>query len=210
MLLPLVIHVPLVARLRPAAHLGPVVGRVLHLGPVHRRAEREDEDPREPAVGHHGGIARVGVREPGQLVELRLVVDVEPVLAHGHVELHRLEKVALAGAGEDGHAVRRGTQLLAHPAPDPLDVPVVALTLRRVRLEGAAAGRELAAEEPVYLVLPVLVGLRVEVQAEHGEGGRREGGESVEKVLLGRHGSSRDGWRRWSPDILALPAEVER
>ncbi|MEO7477481.1 MAG: hypothetical protein ABIY46_19365 [Gemmatimonadales bacterium] len=46
------------------------------LGP----AEREDEDPGEPAAQRDGGATGVRVGEADQLVELGLVVYVEPVL----------------------------------------------------------------------------------------------------------------------------------
>jgi hypothetical protein len=187
---PLVVHVALVPGLGPPSYLGavaPLIASDLRL--AHRPAQRKDEDPGEPAVQHHGGIPGVGVGEPGQLVQMRLVIDVEPVLLDRRVELHRLEEVVRAGAGKDRDAVCRGAEVLPNPRLDSLYVTVVALPVGAVGLVGAAPGRQLAAKKPVHVVMPMLIGLGVEVEAQHRKGGRRKGDQAIEVFLeQGGHG----------------------
>jgi hypothetical protein len=108
------------------------------------------------------------------------------MLFHRCFELHRLEEVVGSGASEDRHAVGRGPELLGDPALDPLDVPIVALPVGAVGLEGAAAGRQLSAEESVYVVLAVLIRLGVQVQAEDGKGRGRKVDQAVEFLLQQR------------------------
>jgi hypothetical protein len=55
-----------------------------------------------------------------------------------------------------------------------------------VRLVSAPAGRELPADETVYVVLAMLIRLGVQIQAEDREGGRRKVDQPLEFVLQQR------------------------
>ena len=107
-----VLHAPLIPRLRPAADLHPLHLLALHLRVRDLLPEPEDEDARRVRVRDQRGIPRVFVVEARQVVEVRLVVDVEPVLVHRRAELHGLEEIVRAGAGEQRQAVGRWLELL--------------------------------------------------------------------------------------------------
>src|SRR5918994_576446 len=163
----------------------------LDLRLTYRSAQCEDEDPGKLAVEHHGGIARVGVGEPGQFIELGLVVDVQPMLLDGALELHRLEEIVGARAGEDGDAVCQRAKVFGHPALDPLDIAVIALPVGAPGLEGAAPCRQLQTEEPVYVVPPMLGRLSIQIEANDWKCGRGKTDQTFELALQQRrHASS--------------------
>jgi hypothetical protein len=115
--------------------------------------------------------------------------DVQPVARDGGVELQRLEVIAVARAGEEGRAVDRGAQLLPKVSPYALGVALEAVPLRRLRRERLGERRELLAHEPLEVVAPVLVGLRVQVEADDREARGLEGRQLVKVLVQRRVGS---------------------
>jgi hypothetical protein len=114
---------------------------------------------------------------------MRLIVDVEPVVLDGRGGLDGLKEFVRARAGEDGDAVRLGAHLVAHVLVDALHVALEALALRAVRLEGARALRELLAQEALEVLPAVLVGLRVQIEADDRQPHRLELRQPVYNLL---------------------------
>ena len=76
-----VAHTPLVAGLGPSTDLNPMNSLAFHLLRADDLAEPEDEDPRRVRIRKHRGVARVLLIEMGQMIQMRLVVGVDEIIA---------------------------------------------------------------------------------------------------------------------------------
>ena len=86
----IVVRVPLVAHLRPAAAPRATDLKAVHLMEHQPPAEAEDEESGRVGVGHERDVPRLLVYQPGQRVEVRKLPDVQPVPREGRVELQCL------------------------------------------------------------------------------------------------------------------------
>src|ERR1017187_4270024 len=91
---------------------------------------------------------------------MRLVIDVDLVPFQRSVQLHRLEEVLRAGAGEQREAVRGGPQLCRQVLLDPVNVPYETGACRRLRRKRPGSGVELLPYEGCKVVPAVVVGDR--------------------------------------------------
>src|ERR1035437_4738819 len=73
---------PLVAGLRPATHLDPMNLLAFYLLRVDDLAKPEDEDARCVRIRKHRGVSRVLLIEAGEMIQMRLVVGVDAVIAY--------------------------------------------------------------------------------------------------------------------------------
>src|ERR1039458_8034374 len=74
-------HPPLVAGLRPPAHLDPMNLLAFHLLRGDDLAKPEDEDARRVRIRKHRGVSWVLFIEMGEMIQMRLVVGVDAVIA---------------------------------------------------------------------------------------------------------------------------------
>src|ERR1039457_6150778 len=72
---------PLVAGLRPSTHLDPMNLLAFYLLRIDDLAKPEDEDARRVRVGKHRGVSWVLLIEAGEVIQMRLVVGVDAVIA---------------------------------------------------------------------------------------------------------------------------------
>jgi hypothetical protein len=75
-------------------------------------AEPEDEDPRGVGIREYGGIWRVLVVDAGQMIQMRLVICVDAVIAERGRQLDRLKESFRARARKDCHPVGRRVDLV--------------------------------------------------------------------------------------------------
>ena len=109
-----------------------------------------------------------------------------PVLARSDGEvvdgqLHRLEEVLRAGAGEQREAVRGGPQLCRQVLLDPINVSYETGACRRLRRKRPGSGVELLPYEGCKVVPAMVVGLGVQIKADDGQ---RSGSESCQSIDL--------------------------
>ena len=76
-------HAPMVAGLRPSTDLDAMNLIAFHLLRGNRLAKPEDEDTRGIRVRKHRGVPRLLLIEMGQMIQMRLVVGVDAVIADG-------------------------------------------------------------------------------------------------------------------------------
>src|SRR4030095_17109735 len=95
--------------------------------------------------------------------------------------LQALEEVR-SGAREDREAIRGGTNLLLEPPLDRLDILFEALPLGRPQLEIGDLSPQLLSQEGRVIVLPSVVGLRVQIEADERERHRLHPREPVERL----------------------------
>ncbi len=76
-----VTHAPLVAGLRPSTDLDSMNLLAFHLLRIDDMPKPEDEDTRRVRIRQHRGVARVLLIEAGQMIQMRLVVGVDAVIA---------------------------------------------------------------------------------------------------------------------------------
>ena len=81
MLLVCVPYPPLVAGLRPSTHLDPM-NLLAFLLRIDDLAKPEDEDARRIRVGKYRGVSWVLLIETGEMIQMRLVVGVDAVIAY--------------------------------------------------------------------------------------------------------------------------------
>ena len=74
-------HAPLVAGLRPSTDFYPMNLLAFHLLRGDHMVQPEDEDTRRVHIRKHGGIARILLIDMGQMVQQRLFVGVDAVVA---------------------------------------------------------------------------------------------------------------------------------
>ena len=95
-----------------------------------RLAEAEDVNARRVSVGHQDGVARILVVEPRQLVQVRLIIRVNPGLFDGNSQLHRFKEIVRAGAGKYCDAICSRLHSFVDICNDALHVAIEALPLR--------------------------------------------------------------------------------
>src|SRR3712207_9183632 len=59
---------------------------------LERFAKAEHEDARGICIRQQSGIARIFIVKPGEMVQMRLVVNVQPVIVNRRVQLHGLDR----------------------------------------------------------------------------------------------------------------------
>jgi len=74
-------HPPLVAGLRPSTNLNSMNPFSFHLLRADNFAKPEDEDTRRVHIRKHSGVPRVLLIEMRQMIQMRLVVGVDAVIA---------------------------------------------------------------------------------------------------------------------------------
>jgi hypothetical protein len=174
-----VLDVPLVSHLRPAARVGARKLLALHVLPLDRAAAAEHEDARVVRVGKKDRVARVAVHDAGEWIKVRSVADGQAVPLDRRIELERLEEVG-GRAGEDRDCICGGADVFGHVTLDPRDVLLEAFPLGRPELEIPHPAAQLLAEEGRVVVLAAAVRLCVQVEADDGETERLAPGEALE------------------------------
>ncbi len=100
---------------------------------------------------------------------MRLAIDVDLVPFQRSVQLHRLEEVLRAGAGEQREAVRGGPQLRRQVLLDPINVSHETGVCRRLRRKRSGSGVEFLLYEGGKVVPAMVVGLGVQIEADDGQ-----------------------------------------
>lgn len=179
-----VLDVPLIPRLRPAAHLVVLRVRSRDFELALAASGAEDEDARLGGVGQHRGVARILVEHACERVQMRPIAQDDQPLER-HLELQRLEEAGRA-AGKERESLRGRLQFIAEIPPEPLHVGVETRALGRGGRPCLQPLRELVAENDVERAPARVVGAGVEVQAQHRHPGRFPRRQSVEVVVKHR------------------------
>lgn len=128
-------------------------------------AQTEHEQPCRVGIHQQRRVPRVLVIQPRERIEMRNGPDEEPVLIEGHIELDRLEKPVCGRTRKEREAVggRRNfrTQVLAD------SVRIALEALSGVTLERPPAFEKCLAQERLVIVVAVLIGPQVEIEAQH-------------------------------------------
>src|SRR5207244_417198 len=96
-----VVHVALVARLGPSAHLRAPRLLAFDRARGFELAETDDEDARAVPVEHDRRVALITIRELREREQPRCRADEDLVTLDGRAELDRFEEIARARARED-------------------------------------------------------------------------------------------------------------
>src|SRR5258706_4627293 len=187
----------LVTGLRPSSLLVVLGFRILDALALDHRVRREDEDARRVRVGQERQVSRILVDDAGERIEVRMVGDVEVVRVDRRGQRDRFEQIRSA-AREQRQTIHRSVDARYKIANfRGVLLETVALgPFRRIRLDPL---RQLLAEERCEPIAPVLVGLKVEIQADDGEGRGIHRRQTIElpRELLG-------GWHtRWPTNARA-------
>src|SRR3977135_3645744 len=125
-----VVDAPLISSLRPASHLYSMDLLACHFFRLDCLAKAEDEDAGRVRIGHQDSVAGVFVIEPRQVIQVWLVVYVDPVLFDWRRQLQRVEEIGCARAGKYRYAVCSRGEFFLDIGKDPLHVMIEALPLR--------------------------------------------------------------------------------
>jgi hypothetical protein len=157
---------PLVAGLRPPTDLNPMNFLSFHLLSIYGMAEPEDEDARCVGVGKHRSVPRVLLIETGQMIQVRLVVGVDAVVADRSRQLDCLEELCRAPAGENSDSLCSRVDFVSNERNDSLHVPIETVTLGRTRRPRPGERFEFAMKIGCGVGrAPVLIRLSVQVDA---------------------------------------------
>ncbi len=175
----------MITHLRPATHLGAVGLAPLHLFARKQLAPPEYEQSRGVRVCHEHHVSRVLVYEPRERVQVRLLIDEEPVARDRRAQLHGLEEIIGRRASKYREPVGLGQDLGLKVGEHALGVLIEAQAFGGGCGIGLCAVGKLFAHEGLKVVAAVLVRLGVQIKAYERKSGRLESGKAVQQVCEG-------------------------
>src|SRR3954453_10708102 len=103
----IVLHVALVARLRPPANLRLFRLHVFHLFLLNCAARSEDEDLRAVRVCKHDGVTPVLIDEAREWIQMWPIRDEQSITFERRVKQSDFKPITVSGAREDRDALHR-------------------------------------------------------------------------------------------------------
>src|SRR5687767_14051844 len=98
---------------------------------------------------------------------MRMVINEKTIAIDRSFELERLKEVVRSRAGKNCDALSGRLNILFEVAVNSNQIAVNACPLRRIRCEGFRSLRKFLAHKSIVIVLPMLVGLGIEIQTHH-------------------------------------------
>src|SRR4051812_28308223 len=166
-----VADVPLITRLGPATLRCAAGFDVLHFAIGDDPSRGKDENVCGIRVGDDGGVSWGLGFEPRKRVQVRTIANVKRVLGDRSRRLNRFEQLSCR-TGEYRDGVGRRSELVFEKTRDAFDVLVETRPFGRVRRVSAASRLQLLAGECLMLVAAVLIGSRIQIEADDGVGSR--------------------------------------